>query len=161
MHGTLEIVNTAFTNLSFFSSLFVIFSTREAAFGYDFILMNNSKLKTMAGGALLSVAVAQIRIENNPLLDPNCTHVLANYGDSRRIRGNRFNCGCELDVPITNITINDVADNCTAIFGALYIFGPNEPSAEILMRKFGNANAVYGEVAVVNTDYEDLKAKCS
>ncbi|KAL6725235.1 hypothetical protein Aduo_007301 [Ancylostoma duodenale] len=111
----------------------------------------------MAGGALLSVAVTQIHIENNPLLDPNCTHVLANYADNRRIRGNRFNCGCELDVPITNITINDVADNCSAIFGALYIFGPNVPSVEILMQKFGNANVVYGEIAVVSTNYEDLK----
>ncbi|KIH55756.1 receptor L domain protein [Ancylostoma duodenale] len=114
-------------------------------------------METMAGGALLSVAVTQIRIENNPLLDPNCTHVLANYADNRRIRGNRFNCGCELDVPITNITINDVADNCSAIFGALYIFGPNVPSVEILMQKFGNANVVYGEIAVVSTNYEDLK----
>ncbi|KAL6725236.1 hypothetical protein Aduo_007301 [Ancylostoma duodenale] len=157
MRGTLEVVNTAFTNLSFFSSLFVLFSIRDAGFGYDFILMNNSKMETMAGGALLSVAVTQIHIENNPLLDPNCTHVLANYADNRRIRGNRFNCGCELDVPITNITINDVADNCSAIFGALYIFGPNVPSVEILMQKFGNANVVYGEIAVVSTNYEDLK----
>ncbi|KAL6725233.1 hypothetical protein Aduo_007299 [Ancylostoma duodenale] len=109
----------------------------------------------MGGGALLT-GVAQIRIENSPLLDPNCKHVFEFYEDRRRIRGNRFNCGCELDVPLPNITINNVEDNCAAIFGALFIFGPYVPSSETLMRKFGSAAVAYGEVAVVNTKYEDL-----
>ncbi|EPB78276.1 hypothetical protein ANCCEY_02660 [Ancylostoma ceylanicum] len=107
--------------------------------------MNNSKLETMAGGALLISGAIYVRIENNPLLDPNCTHVLAYYGHNRIIRGNRLNCGCELDgIALTNITIDAVEDNCAAIFGALYIFGPYTPSPETLTRKFGNASVVYG-----------------
>ncbi|KAL6725234.1 hypothetical protein Aduo_007300 [Ancylostoma duodenale] len=112
----------------------------------------------MAGGALLTTSAVYIRIENNPLLDPNCTHVLERYEYNRRIRGNLLNCGCELDgIPLTSITINDVEDNCAAIFGALYIFGPYTPSAESLMRKFGSATVAYGEIAVVDTDFEDLE----
>ncbi|KAK6745398.1 hypothetical protein RB195_011868 [Necator americanus] len=124
--------------------------------GYDLIIVNNSQLETMAGGALLTINPS-VQIENNPLLDPNCSHVLQYYPDKRRIRGNRSNCGCELDVPLTNTNVNDVEDNCTAIIGNLYLFGPNVPSAEILKRKFGNVYLVSGEVAVVNTDYDDLK----
>ncbi|RCN50164.1 hypothetical protein ANCCAN_03769 [Ancylostoma caninum] len=157
LEGTLEVVNTVFTNISFFSSLFFIFRVHDGGFGYDLIIMNNSKLETMAGGALLTTSAVYIRIENNPLLDPNCTHVLERYDYNRRIRGNRFNCGCELDgIPLTNTTINDIEDNCAAILGALYIFGPYTPAAEILMRKFGNARVAYGEIAVVDTDFENL-----
>ncbi|KIH58188.1 hypothetical protein ANCDUO_11608 [Ancylostoma duodenale] len=75
----------------------------------------------MAGGALLTTSAVYIRIENNPLLDPNCTHVLERYEYNRRIRGNLLNC------------------------------------AESLMRKFGSASVAYGEIAVVDTDFEDLE----
>ncbi|KHJ89000.1 hypothetical protein OESDEN_11190 [Oesophagostomum dentatum] len=153
--GTLEIVNTNYTNLSFLVSLFVIFSVREERFGYDLIIVNNSKLENMANGALLTSS-ANIRIEDNPLLDPNCSHVLQYYSHHRRIRGNRFNCGCELEVALTDKNINNVEDYCDAVFGSLYLFGPNVPQPEILTKKFGRAKFVIGEIAIVSTNYTNF-----
>ncbi|VDK47147.1 unnamed protein product, partial [Cylicostephanus goldi] len=84
--GTLEIINTTFTNLTFFFSLFGLF--------------------------------------------------------------NYFETGCELDFALTN--------NCTAIYGILYLLGTHAPSPQVLRKKFGNVKSIVGEIAVVDTAYEKL-----
>ena len=56
------------------------------------LIANNSKLEVMAG-ALMTHVSGTVRIEDNPLLDVNCTHVLEIYPTVRRIGGNRVNCG--------------------------------------------------------------------
>lgn len=65
----------------------------QNALEYAMSIVNNSKLETMGGGALLAQAYGTVRIEDNPRLDPNCTHTLQEYTTRRRIRGNRLNCG--------------------------------------------------------------------
>ncbi|EYC19889.1 hypothetical protein Y032_0023g767 [Ancylostoma ceylanicum] len=73
-------------------------------------------------GALLSNN-PEARIENNPILDPNCTHLYLYYSTGRRIRRNKLNCGCELDGPVTNASIHEIDDDCDLILGHLIING--------------------------------------
>ncbi|KIH60128.1 hypothetical protein ANCDUO_09627 [Ancylostoma duodenale] len=88
--GNLTVVNTAFTNLSFLIGLYGV-SSKEDPSEYKLVIVNNSKLETMNGA--LPIIGGSARIENNPMLDPNCTHVYLNYPRKRRIRRNRMNCG--------------------------------------------------------------------
>ncbi|RCN50110.1 receptor L domain protein [Ancylostoma caninum] len=110
--GKVEIMNTAFTNLSFFSDLYAVMGIVMDP-GYSLVIMNNLKLETMNGALLQTYPNA--RIEGNPLLDPNCTHMYLYYTTKRRVRKNRLNCGCELDGPLTNANIHEVDDNCYLI----------------------------------------------
>ncbi|KAK6745404.1 hypothetical protein RB195_011872 [Necator americanus] len=121
------------------------------------VIIKNSKLETMAGGVLVTSTDGIIRIEDNPLLDVNCTHVLEMYATARRIRRNRVNCGCELTGPITTTNINSIQDNCDYIFGKFEINGgKSAPSADLLATKFGKATNITGELAVLNTEFTDL-----
>ncbi|EYC19891.1 hypothetical protein Y032_0023g768 [Ancylostoma ceylanicum] len=153
--GNVAIVNTAFTNLSFFSELYAVTGSVDGL-GYGLLIMNNTKLETMNGALLLTHPVAQIK--GNPLLDPNCTHVYLYYPTNRdrRIRKNRLNCGCEVDDPITNANIHQIDDNCNLILGDLIIHGANSPSPEILAEKFASATLITGEISIVNTNYTVL-----
>ncbi|EYC19877.1 hypothetical protein Y032_0023g762 [Ancylostoma ceylanicum] len=154
--GKLEIINTQFRNLSFFRPLFsVTGATGEAS--EVLLIANNSKLETMAGGALLYPVIDRIRIEDNPMLDVNCSHVLENYATLRTIRRNRVNCGCELDGSLTTTNIDTIPDNCDYIFGKLEISGENSPNAEVLTRKFGKATNITGELAILNTNLTSLE----
>ncbi|KAL6725231.1 hypothetical protein Aduo_007297 [Ancylostoma duodenale] len=106
-------------------------------------------------GALLNDN-PESRIENNPLLDPNCTHLFLYYSTGRRIRKNKLNCGCELDGPLTDASIQELDDNCDLILGHFIINGANSPSWEILNRKFAKAKRLTGELSIVDTNYTDL-----
>ncbi|KHJ77091.1 hypothetical protein OESDEN_23289 [Oesophagostomum dentatum] len=63
---------------------------------------------------------------------------------------------CELEVALTDKNINNVEDYCDAVFGSLYLFGPNVPQPEILTKKFGQAKFVIGEIAIVSTNYTNF-----
>ncbi|KAL6725229.1 hypothetical protein Aduo_007295 [Ancylostoma duodenale] len=152
--GKVEIVNTAFTNLSFFRDLYAVTGIIMDDVGYSLIIMNNLKLETMSGALLVTYPNAHI--EGNPLLDPNCTHIYQYYSTKRRIRKNRLNCGCELDGPLTNANIHEVDDNCDLILGNLIIHGANSPPHETLVKKFTNATLITGEISIVDTNYTDL-----
>ncbi|EYC19887.1 hypothetical protein Y032_0023g767 [Ancylostoma ceylanicum] len=106
-------------------------------------------------GALLSNN-PEARIENNPILDPNCTHLYLYYSTGRRIRRNKLNCGCELDGPVTNASIHEIDDDCDLILGHLIINGANSPPSEILVRKFAKATRLTGELSIFDTHYTDL-----
>ncbi|VDM73184.1 unnamed protein product [Strongylus vulgaris] len=94
-----------------------------------------------------------MHIENNALLDLNCDNL---FWYKRRIRGNKSNCGCELDFPLTSANIDAVYNDCRLILGDLVLRGPDVPSAEELHRKFGNATKLMGELAIIDTSYVDL-----
>ncbi|VDO89270.1 unnamed protein product [Heligmosomoides polygyrus] len=119
-------------------------------------IVNNSKLETMGGGALLAQAYGTVRIEDNPRLDPNCTHTLQEYTTRRRIRGNRLNCGCELDSPLKSTNVDSIANDCDPLFGRLVLDGTDIPSADVLSEKFGKARNLTGELIVINTNLTNL-----
>ncbi|KAK6010700.1 hypothetical protein OSTOST_24246, partial [Ostertagia ostertagi] len=97
-----------------------------------------------------------VAIFDNPLLVLDCVHILEYYSWKRRIRGNRENCGCELDGPLTQALALTLEDNCTVFFGNLILRGTDTPSYETLLRKFGTATKISGEIAVIDTDFVDL-----
>ncbi|KAK5979687.1 hypothetical protein GCK32_020572, partial [Trichostrongylus colubriformis] len=97
IHGTVEIVNTPYKNLSFFKALERMKPATERS-GYDLTIQNNTQLEA-ADGVL--IPFIYVRILDNPLLALNCTYVVEEYSTVRKIRGNKNNCGCELDGPLT------------------------------------------------------------
>ncbi|KAK5986619.1 hypothetical protein GCK32_009241 [Trichostrongylus colubriformis] len=115
--GVLEIVNTAFVNISFFELLHFVMSNNEKP--YQLLIENNTKMESM-NGALMPFAL-DVHILNNPLLILDCEHITHYYSDHRKIRGNRENCGCELDGPLTEAFALTLQDNCSAIYGNLVL----------------------------------------
>ncbi|WKY03071.1 hypothetical protein Q1695_016398 [Nippostrongylus brasiliensis] len=155
--GTVEVVNTKFTNLSFFAALgYVALGEKAGKFTeYDLRIENNTKLESMYG-ALIEYPI-NVRIVDNPLLDVNCTHTVNYYYGVRKIRGNRKNCGCELDGPLTQTYANTLEDDCAAIYGSLILNADDHPSEDVLFRKFRSASEISGEVSIVDTNLTDLK----
>ncbi|XGW15200.1 hypothetical protein V3C99_001022 [Haemonchus contortus] len=154
IQGPMEIVNTSFMNLSFMRTLFTLLSHSEEGKGYDLLISNNALLETL-DGAYMPFNL-YVTILNNPLLVLDCSHVLAFYNNRRRIRGNRENCGCELDGPVTQALVSTLDDNCIAVFGNFILPTVDAPSYDTLLRKFGTVTTINGEVAVVGTELVDL-----
>ncbi|KAK6040672.1 receptor L domain protein [Cooperia oncophora] len=152
IEGSLEIVNTSFKNLSFFKRLRQL--KPRSTEGYDLLIANNTKLESMDG--VLLPYDQEVRILDNPLLVMDCTHVLTYYSIVRRIRGNKNNCGCELDGRLTQESVLALDDNCPLIYGDFILTSDDTPSYDTLVRKFATATRLLGQVVVIGTDFADL-----
>ncbi|PIO76927.1 receptor L domain protein [Teladorsagia circumcincta] len=64
--------------------------------------------------------------------------------------------GCELDEPLTQAIVSALEDNCELIYGDFILASNDTPSYDLLMRKFGAATEIVGQVIVMNTELVDL-----
>ncbi|KAK6010628.1 receptor L domain protein, partial [Ostertagia ostertagi] len=63
---------------------------------------------------------------------------------------------CELDEPLTQVIVSALEDNCEHIYGDFILLSKDTPNYDLLLRKFGTATGIVGQVIVMDTDFVDL-----
>ncbi|VDP34067.1 unnamed protein product [Heligmosomoides polygyrus] len=57
---------------------------------------------------------------------------------------------------MTTAYTQTIEDNCSGIYGKFVLPSTDRPASDVLLRKFGNATQLVGEITIVGTDVVDL-----